>query len=99
MATPDRSFADVLRDIGQNIQEILRSEVRLAKAEISEEARKAKPAGVWIAIGAVSRHGRRHDRPAGRSVWPLDRDAELGGRTGRECCRAPQSLAFLPEPG
>ena len=53
MATPDRSFADVLQDIVGNIQEIVRSEVRLAKAEISEEARKAKPAGVWMGIGAV----------------------------------------------
>jgi hypothetical protein len=53
VTTPDRSFADVLRDIGQGIQEILRSEVRLAKAEISEEARKARSAGVWLAIGAV----------------------------------------------
>jgi biotin synthase-like enzyme len=53
VVTPGRSFADVLRDIGHNIQEILRPEVRLAKAEIVEEARKAKPAGAWIAIGAV----------------------------------------------
>ena len=53
MATPDRSFADVLQDIVGNVQEIVRSEVRLAKAEISEEARKAKPAGVWMGIGAV----------------------------------------------
>jgi hypothetical protein len=49
----DRSFADVLQDIVRNIQEIVRSEVRLAKAEISEEARKAKPAGVFLAAGAV----------------------------------------------
>jgi Putative Actinobacterial Holin-X, holin superfamily III len=53
VSTLDRSFADVLQDIVRNIQEIVRSEVRLAKAEISEEARKARPAGVWIAIGAV----------------------------------------------
>ena len=53
MPTPDRSFADVLHDIVGNIQEIVRSEVRLAKAEISEEARHAKPAGLSIAAGAV----------------------------------------------
>lgn len=53
MPIADRSFADVLQDIVRNIQEIVRSEVRLAKAEISEEARKAKPAGVSIAAGAV----------------------------------------------
>jgi uncharacterized membrane protein YqjE len=53
VATLDRSFADVLQDIVGNIQEIVRSEVRLAKAELSEEARKVKPAGLWIGIGAV----------------------------------------------
>ena len=53
MATSDRSFADVLHDIIRNIQEIVRAEVRLAKAEISEEARKARPAGIWITFGAV----------------------------------------------
>lgn len=53
MPITDRSFADVLQDIVGNIQEIVRSEVRLAKAEISEEARKAKPAGLSIAAGAV----------------------------------------------
>jgi uncharacterized membrane protein YqjE len=51
--TSDRSFADVLHDIVGNIQEIVRSEVRLARAEISEEGRKAKPAGLAIAAGAV----------------------------------------------
>ena len=53
MATPDRTFADVLQDIVGNVQQIVRSEVRLAKAEISEEGRKAKPAGAWLGIGAV----------------------------------------------
>jgi hypothetical protein len=53
MPTADRSFADVLQDIVRNIQEIVRSEVRLAKAEISEEARKAKPAGLSLAAGAI----------------------------------------------
>ena len=53
MATLDRSFADVLQDIVGNMQEIVRSEVRLAKAELSDEARKAKPAGLWMGIGAV----------------------------------------------
>jgi hypothetical protein len=53
VATYDRSFTDVLQDIAGNIQEIVRSEVRLAKAEISEETRKAKPAGLWMVTGAV----------------------------------------------
>jgi hypothetical protein len=53
VATADRSFADVLQGIVGNIQEIVRSEVRLAKAEISEEARKARPAGLWMGTGMV----------------------------------------------
>lgn len=53
MTPPDRSFAEVLQDIAANIQEIVRSEVRLAKAEIGEQVERAKPAGVWLAIGAV----------------------------------------------
>lgn len=53
MATPDRSLADVLQDIVGNVQDIVRSEVRLAKAEFAEEARKAKPASLWMVLGAV----------------------------------------------
>lgn len=53
MPITERSFADVLHDIVGNIQEIVRSEVRLAKAEFSEEARKARPAGLSMAVGAV----------------------------------------------
>jgi hypothetical protein len=50
---PDRSFAEVLQDIVHNVQEIVRAEMRLARAEISEEARKAKPVGIWVAVAAV----------------------------------------------
>jgi uncharacterized membrane protein YqjE len=53
VTAPDRSFADVLRDIVGNIQEIVRAEVRLARSEIAEDARNAKSAGVWMAIAAV----------------------------------------------
>jgi uncharacterized membrane protein YqjE len=51
MATPQtqRSFADVLQDIVANIQQIVRSEVRLAQVEIKEKASRAsKPASVLI---------------------------------------------------
>ena len=48
-----RSVSDVLQDIVGNIQEIVRSEVRLAKIEIRAEAIKAKPAGVLIIVGMV----------------------------------------------
>jgi len=54
MPANERSFSDVFQDIVRNIQEIVRSEVRLAKTEIRDEAVKAKSAGLLIAIGAVT---------------------------------------------
>lgn len=51
MAVNERSVTDVLQDIVRNIQEIVRSEVRLAKTEIRDEARKAKAAGLLIGVG------------------------------------------------
>jgi uncharacterized membrane protein YqjE len=53
MNMSDRSFSDVLQDVVRNIQEIVRSEVRLAKTEIGEEAVKAKAAAIFVGIGAV----------------------------------------------
>lgn len=48
-----RSLPEVLQDIVGNIQEIMRSEIQLAKTEIKEEATKAStPIKLWIA-GAV----------------------------------------------
>jgi hypothetical protein len=41
-ASGDRFFSGVLQDIIRKVQEIVRSEVRLAKTEILEEAAKAK---------------------------------------------------------
>ncbi len=49
----DRSATDVIKDIVGNLQEIIRSEVRLARAEIREEAGKALLAGRKLMIGAV----------------------------------------------
>ena len=54
MATMDRSFTDVLQDIIRDVQEIIRSEVRLAKTEITSEVGKAKSAGILIGGGAVA---------------------------------------------
>jgi uncharacterized membrane protein YqjE len=50
MATPQmqRSVPEVLQDIVSNLQEIIRSEFRLAKTELKEEAaRAAKPAATF----------------------------------------------------
>lgn len=49
----NRSFSDVFQDIAANIQEIVRSEVRLAKVEIQEETAKAARAAVNLAAGAL----------------------------------------------
>jgi len=48
-----RSMAEVLQDIVANIQEIFRSEFRLAKAEIHEETTKFARSSVPLAIGVI----------------------------------------------
>jgi uncharacterized membrane protein YqjE len=53
LTTTDRSFTDVLNDIAGNVQGIIRSEVRLAKAEIQEETVKAGKAARIAGSGAV----------------------------------------------
>jgi uncharacterized membrane protein YqjE len=53
MAAPDRSFSDVMQSIVGNIQDIVRSEVRLAKTEIREEAAKTKTAASLLGGGAA----------------------------------------------
>jgi len=50
---PQRKVSDVLQDIVGNIQQIIRSEVVLAKVEVKEKAQKAsKPAAV-LATGTI----------------------------------------------
>ncbi|MDQ6677382.1 MAG: phage holin family protein [Acidobacteriota bacterium] len=49
----DRSIASVLQDIVANIQQIVKSEVRLAKAEATEEIGKAGKASKSLAAGAA----------------------------------------------
>ena len=44
----DRTFSAVLQDILRNLQEIVRSEVRLAKVEIRDEALQAGSSALWI---------------------------------------------------
>lgn len=48
----DRSIGSILQDIVGNVQSIVRSEVRLAKTEIREEASAAGSALVRTGIGA-----------------------------------------------
>jgi uncharacterized membrane protein YqjE len=48
-----RSTAEIMGDIVSNIQEIIRSEVRLAKTELKEEASKLARAGLMMVVGGV----------------------------------------------
>ena len=48
-----KSFADVVRDALDHIQEIIRSEIRLAKTEFREEAGRAKRGAIYIVAGAL----------------------------------------------
>ena len=48
-----RSFADVLRDLVGNVQEMIRCEIRLARAELGDEARKTSKAVALTAGGML----------------------------------------------
>lgn len=56
MATPQtqRSVPEVLQDIVSNLQDIIRSEFRLAKTEITEEASKAARPAAAFGMGLIS---------------------------------------------
>ena len=49
----DRTFSDVLKDVVGSVQDLIRSEVKLAKAETKEEVVKAWGAGRLLISGAV----------------------------------------------
>ena len=51
--TEDRSVSDVVQDILRNLQEMVRSEIRLAKVEIRGEVNQAVSSGAWLAAGGV----------------------------------------------
>jgi uncharacterized membrane protein YqjE len=53
MQDADRSISSVLSDIVGNVQQIVRAEVRLAKAEVREEAVKAKRGVILLGVGAA----------------------------------------------
>jgi hypothetical protein len=50
----DRSLLDVINDIFGNLQDIVRSEIRLAKAEVSDELRGAKSSAVGLGIALLA---------------------------------------------
>ena len=47
-----KSFTDLIEDSIGNVQELVRSEIRLARAELSEKVQEAGRAAVPLAIGA-----------------------------------------------
>jgi uncharacterized membrane protein YqjE len=49
----ERSMGDIMRDIMAHAQEIIRSEIKLARVETKEEAKKLMQAGVVGAAGGV----------------------------------------------
>ena len=79
--TGDRSVSDVLQDILRNVQEILRSEVRLAKAEIRQEATQSGLVGT-VGDGRGRGRAERVDVPAvdGR-LRPRRHHADVGRHT------------------
>ena len=54
MAAGIRSIPEILQDVLSNIQDIVRAEVRLAKAELGEELNRARSGGLLIGVGAVA---------------------------------------------
>jgi len=54
MAAANRSFADILQDVLTNVQDIVRAEVRLAKAELGEDLKRARSGGLLLGAGAVA---------------------------------------------
>jgi uncharacterized membrane protein YqjE len=54
MAAGIRSIPEILQDVLTNIQDIVRDEVRLAKAELAEELNRARSGGLLIGVGAVA---------------------------------------------
>jgi uncharacterized membrane protein YqjE len=54
MAAGTRSIPEILQDVLTNIQDIVRAEVRLAKAELGEELNRARSGGLLIGVGAVA---------------------------------------------
>lgn len=49
----DRPLSEVLKDIFSNVQEMLRSEIRLVRAEVREEAGKTAASAKLLGAGAV----------------------------------------------
>jgi hypothetical protein len=54
MAAGNRSIPEILQDVLANFQDIVRAEVRLAKAELTDELGRARSGGILIGVGVVA---------------------------------------------
>jgi hypothetical protein len=54
MSSLPRPLSALLKDILDNLQELIRSEAKLAKAELREELEKSKDVLAWAAIAGVT---------------------------------------------
>ena len=52
--TDDRAVSEVVQEILDDVQELLHAEVRLAKAEVRQDAGQAVVSGVWLTAGVVA---------------------------------------------
>jgi hypothetical protein len=101
----DRSLSNIFDDIIRNIQGIIRSEVRLAKAEMQEESIKAgKAAGIAVSGALLALYALRFlltrmrlrigDRPCA-----VARGLDRNGYRGRDCSRVAQCRTEPDEAG
>ena len=51
--TANRPLSDVLQDILKNVQDLIRAELRLAKAEVAQDSKAAAFSAVWLIAGAA----------------------------------------------
>ena len=76
--TGDRAVSEVVQDILDDVQELLHAEVRLAKAEVRQDARQAAVSGVWLTGGRSGGRQRLDVDAVGGGVRPGERHAALG---------------------
>lgn len=53
MLSTERPISEVLKNIFGDLQDIVRSEVKLGKTELKEDLAKTQHAAVWLAAGAL----------------------------------------------
>ena len=54
MAVGNRTIPEILQDVLTNFQDIVRAEMRLAKAELTEELGAARSGAILVGVGAVA---------------------------------------------